>query len=294
MLFKVLSGASLALFLLSCGTKQEPAIQQKPLTEISALYTSPTAEMMYSENVNDSFQIFSSVPSAYSEDSARYPLILLVDANAYFEPVLAEFKLGTLTQGYPNSVLVGVGYKDFATLDSLRDRDYTFPVAPAKDSFAVSGGGERFRQFIDDELLPVISKKFRVDENNVTLIGHSLGGYFVLHHMLASIENNKNTITNYIAASPSLAYADFILNDRLKELSTKDHSLKMKLYASMGTLEYDPESAPNQFLILKKELESFSQTSNLKVRAEEYSNFHHMEAAIPGFMKGLYFVLVED
>ncbi len=282
----------LVIFAIGCTKPQTPA--NSDLTEISALYSSPISKMIYSSSVADSFKIFSSLPQNYLSDTTKYPLVILLDGNAYFEPVLAEFELGTLTQGYPSCVIVGVGYKDFATLDSLRGRDYTFPVAAPKDSFAISGGGERFKQFVDAELIPQLSKEFRIDKNNVTLAGHSLGGYFVLYHFFESTKQKKFSVKNYIAASPSLTYYDFYLNDRLKELSQQSSTIPVKLYTSMGTLEYDPVPAPNQFLIFKNGLDSLSTRTGTRIKADEYSNFNHMEAAIPGFMKGLVFALVEE
>lgn len=237
--------------------------------------------MVYSTSVQDSFRIYSSAPS----DTAKHPLIILLDANAYFDAVVAEYKLGKLTQGYPEAIIIGIGYKDFYTLDSLRARDYTFPVAVPQDSFAVSGGGVRFKQFIDNELISDLKKNYKIDETDVTLIGHSLGGYFVLYHMLESINQKKYPITNYIAASPSLHYHDYYLNDKFNEVDSS-----LKLYSSMGTREYDPAATENKFLLFKKKMESLSSNCRL----EEYSNFDHMDAAIPGFMKGLTFALVEE
>jgi predicted alpha/beta superfamily hydrolase len=271
---------SFALLLFSCDKKQVAKV-------------SSNSKMMYSSSVQDSFRIYTSFPSTYEKDSSTYPLILVLDANAYFDPVVAEYNLGKLTQGYPDAIIVGIGYKDFATLDSLRFRDYTFPVAPASDSISLSGEGDHMKQFIDLELLPELSNSYRINEKNVTLMGHSLGGYFVLYHMIESIAEKKYTITNYIAASPSLFYHDFYLNDRLKELD-KTASLSLKLYSSVGTNEYEPAPAVNHFPIFKNELHSFAEATHLKVKGEEYSNFAHMDAAMPGFMKGLIFVLVEE
>lgn len=62
----------------------------------------------------------------------------------------------------------------------------------------------------------------------------------------------------------------------------------------MGTLEYDPAPAENQFLLFKSGLDSLSKRTNTPIKPEEYSNFHHIDAAIPGFMKGLVFALVEE
>jgi len=111
--------------------------------------------------------------------------------------------------------------------------------------------------------------------------------------MIESISQKKFPITNYIAASPSLFYNDFILNDRLKGLD-KATALSLKLYTSIGTNEYEPAPAVNHFPIFRDELQSFAHATHLKVKAEEYSNFAHMEAAMPGFMKGLIFALIEE
>jgi predicted alpha/beta superfamily hydrolase len=250
--------------IVSCNQNQQlqPASSERP--------------MMYSTSVQDSFRIYTSAPS----DSSKHPLIILLDANAYFEPVVAEYNLGKLTQGYPDAIIVGIGYKDFYTLDSLRDRDYTFPVANPQDSFAISGGGKKFKQFIDDELIPGLKKKHKIDESNVTLIGHSLGGYFVLYHLLESINQKNYPITNYVAASPALHYHNYLM-DNLKVIKTET---PLKLYSSMGTREYGED---NRFLVLKHQVES----SQMNASIEEYSNFDHMDAAIPGFMKGLTFTL---
>jgi hypothetical protein len=74
----------------------------------------------------------------------------------------------------------------------------------------------------------------------------------------------------------------------------KTTNISLKIYSSIGTNEYEPAPAINHFPIFKNELHSFAESTHLKVKAEEYSNFAHMEAAMPGFMKGLIFSLVEE
>ena len=106
--------------------------------------------------------------------------------------------------------------------------------------------------------------------------------------MLESIHQKEYPIKNYIAASPSLHYYKYYLIEKFKDINPSGSSFK--LYSSMGTREYDPAATENQFLVLKKKLEFLSPQYKL----EEYSNFDHMDAAIPGFMKGLTFVLVEE
>lgn len=283
--------------LLACDVKKqrnpEPSVSlmDNP-NEIFGYYSEPKAEMMYSGIVSDSFQIFTSLPGEYHKDtSSTYPLLLVLDANAYFESVVAESKLGMLTQGLPKALIVGIGYKGFWAMDSLRDRDYTYPKALPEDSFRISGGAEKFKRFIDEELLPRTLKQLRVNKNQIVLMGHSLGGYFVLYYMFNSLENGERLIGNYISASPALSYYNQYLLSLERKLSSTGGTLPFKLYVSSGSAEHEPNKE-NLFLRLKSELEGpgFKQA---KVRFVEFGNFDHMDSAIPGFMKGLVFVFEE-
>jgi predicted alpha/beta superfamily hydrolase len=89
-----------------------------------------------------------------------------------------------------------------------RTRDYT-PVpsaggAQAAEFRSVSGGAERFRAFISKELVPFVQRHFRTDPNDRTIIGHSYGGLFASHAMLAE----PSLFRRYIIISPSLWYAN--------------------------------------------------------------------------------------
>jgi predicted alpha/beta superfamily hydrolase len=256
--------------------------------EIFGYYSDPETEMIYSRSVSDSFKIFTSLPSEYNNDTiSTYPLLMVLDANGYFESVVAELKMNTLTQGQPKSIVVGIGYKNFWAMDSLRNRDYTYPVAPPEDEFAVSGGGDKFAHFINDELLEMITKQYRVNKDQVVLMGHSLGGYFVLYHMLSSFEKGAYPISRYISVSPSLSYHNQYLLSEEKKIGASKKLLPVKLYVSTGSLEQSPEYE-NLFLKLKNQMEA-SHYDSAKLKFVEFGNFEHMDSAMPGFMKGLVF-----
>src|SRR5688572_21966388 len=81
---------------------------------------------LFSKSVNDTFSIFVNLPADYSpQDKIKYPVVYILDANLYFDIMAVVIKkyaeVGLLSQ----SILVGIGYKDFQTMDSLRSRDYT-------------------------------------------------------------------------------------------------------------------------------------------------------------------------
>ena len=120
------------------------------------------------------------------------------------------------------------------------------------------------------------------------ILGHSLGGYFVLYCLLNSLETDDFKIKKFIAARPSLSYND---KDLLKEtrLMTFKKDLPGKLYVSMGSLDQDTTKNENIFLEFKNQIE-LGGHNGAKTKFVEYSNFEHMDAALPGFIKGLIFI----
>lgn len=88
-------------------------------------------------------------------------------------------------------ILIGIGYDDLHTMDSLRCRDYTYPQALADYKMATSGGAKIFLEFLKDELIPIIEKKYSVDTFKRILMGHSLGGYFTIFALLHDLSQNE-------------------------------------------------------------------------------------------------------
>ena len=264
---------------------QLPSKSKTFSTELSDLYTEPVIESMYSKQVGDTLRLFKSFPKAYlSDTSKKYPAIIILDANAYFESVVSQLKFSTFIGEIPKAIIIGLGYKNFSTMDSLRARDYTYPKAIPEYEMSVSGGADRFKRFIDEELLPKLSDEYRIDLEKSTLCGHSLGGYFTLFYSLKSAEENRFTIKNIVSASPSLHYNHRYIFGMARAIQV--NNMPMKVYISMGSGDMADEESKgilHQFanvLIGKKFKE-------LKLEQAEYTNFGHIDAAIPGFIKGL-------
>ncbi len=276
--------------LLACGKHDK--IERTPLTEFSDCYSDPLSDAMYSSHVMDTFKLFISTPKGYSRDSSRrYPLIIILDANAFFESTLAELKFYSFIGQIPKSIVVGVGYKHFQAMDSLRSRDYTFPTAIPEYEMVLSGGADNFKEFIDQELIPKLSKDYNIDNDASTMCGHSLGGYFTLYYGLKSIAENSFTIKNIVSASPSLHYNHRYLFDMVKNLNAVNE-VPLNIYISMGSEDMTDDES-------KGILESFGNQiraqnyRGLKMKTAEYSSFGHIDAAVPGFVKGLIYCVEE-
>src|SRR5438105_7714894 len=118
------------------------------------------------------------------------------------------------------SILVGIGYKSFQLMDSLRVRDYLFPKALPSDELITEGGGQNFKEYITHQLIPKIDSEYRTQKNKRALLGHSLGGYFVLYALLNQLENKTSDFNTFVAASPSLWYNNFYMKQLSENLNS--------------------------------------------------------------------------
>jgi predicted alpha/beta superfamily hydrolase len=249
--------------------------------------TIPTS-ILFSEFVKDSFSIFIQLPKDYNKKKAQlFPVIYLLDGNAYFDIVSHLLNEKNLT----DAILVGVGYKDFLLMDSLRNRDYTFPKALPEDSFSISGGADKFLAFIELELIPFMDKTYRTDTTDRTLMGHSLGGYFTLYVLEEAINKKQDFFKNYVAASPSLDYCNQYIPKQFQKVTNYQDTIQRILFLSFGGREDSEDGGTGTAGIdnfnLFTELLSENRFKNIKVKSEVYPNFGHMETAIPTFMKAL-------
>jgi predicted alpha/beta superfamily hydrolase len=130
-----------ALFFLS-------ACQQASKQKATAPTEGYKTEVLYSSAVKDSFYISVCLPDGYDEaNNTNYPVVYLTDANFHFDILAPLVKIYAMGGLMPQVILIGIGYKDFGTMDSLRYRDYTHPIAFAEYEMALSGEPKDFILF---------------------------------------------------------------------------------------------------------------------------------------------------
>ena len=256
----------------------------------------------YAKSISDSLSIFVNLPNDYkSQQKEKYPVVYLLDANLYFDIVATIINKYSEVGLAPSVILVGIGYKDFPTMDSLRNRDYTFPVAIPEYKMAISGGADKFINCINHELIPFIDKNYNTDTVKRILAGHSLGGYFSAYALSQDLSGKNNNFSGYISASPSIHYNNYYLLNQFKQTPQKiGKTKKIKAYFTFGGLE-DEENAADSSMIkqrsvseqLSKQL-AVKQSSYLIYKSDIFSNLGHMETQIPTFIKGLQWILSEE
>jgi uncharacterized protein len=260
------------ILLAACATKEDKK-------DVAALHFT-----QYSESVKDTFYIDVQLPKEYAaHPQKKYPTLVFVDGNFYFpmmSAVLHQYEVAGLLEPF---IVVGVGYKSFKTMDSLRIRDYLFPKALPSDELNASGGGENFYNFITKELLPKIDNNFRTDTADRTLLGHSFGGYFVLYSLFHQSAQQKTDFNYFVSASPSLWYNNFYLNKLPDQLSKNER--KLGLFLSVGAVE-DSTWSVNPVKNLTREIQN-KQVKAFDIKSSVYSHLDHMDVPLITFTKGL-------
>lgn len=164
--------------------------------------------------------------------AAGFPVIYVLDANAWFGTVVETARVlagrpeGT---GVGPAIVVGLGYPIEKPFDNeRRTADYTAP------------GADAFLRFIEDEVKPSLARDFPLDPARQTLLGHSLGGHFVLRVLFTA----PSSFSHYVALSPSIWWQDRILLAGEPALPTKlAGAVTRGVFISVGEFEQSPDPA---------------------------------------------------
>lgn len=158
------------------------------------------------------------LPEGYNhDDTIQYPVIYLLDGSANEDFIhvvgLVQFNNFEWINQVPKSIVVGI-----ATVD--RQSNFTFPTTEKtqQKNFPTSGHSDKFIAFIEKELQPFITSKYKTN-NSKTIIGQSLGGLLATEILV-----KKPTLFNkYIIVSPSLWWDNgSLLNETVPNFENTD------------------------------------------------------------------------
>lgn len=175
-------------------------------------------DSLYSSILDEQRNIWVHVPE--NSDVKKYPVIYLLDGRAHFYPVIGIVKHLSFNKISPDMIVVAIP-------NTNRFRDLT--ISHLGDSANPSGGGEKFIQFLEKELIPYIENKYPTSPYR-TLIGHSFGGLLVVNTLI----HHPEIFDNYIAIDPSIGWDNQkVLKDAKLKLEQNDFEDK-SLYIAIA------------------------------------------------------------
>jgi predicted alpha/beta superfamily hydrolase len=133
------------------------------------IFAQVTYEKFESRKLNATRELKIRLPDDYNPDSdLKHPVIIVFDAEYLFEPVAGQVSYQTYFDEMPQSIIVGVVQGKERFYDSYFDEVTGLPFE----------SGDRFYNFIDQELIPYIDFKYNTSKFKVA-VGHDLMGNFI-------------------------------------------------------------------------------------------------------------------
>ena len=170
-------------------------------------------------------------PTTYSRGQERYPVLYLTDGDAHLGHAWATAQFLARINLMPEVILVGIP-------NTSRSRDLTPTPGTAEEraAFLNAGGGERFLDFIEHELVPAVDARYRTVPLRL-YAGHSLGGLLGVHALLT----RPGLFQAVVAASPSLAWDDALPLREARALKGGGAPGPRSLYVTLGGHEASPQ-----------------------------------------------------
>jgi predicted alpha/beta superfamily hydrolase len=144
-------------------------------------------------------RLYVRLPRAYHSSGKAYPVLYVLDGEFFFDQASAAAQFLSETRyireyPIPEMIVVGVVNQD-------RNRDFTPTHAPIQGPlrFPTSGHADRFIDFFQDEVFPLIESRYRTKPYRI-VAGWSLGGLFAVD----TYRRNADVFSAYLAISPSL------------------------------------------------------------------------------------------
>lgn len=168
------------------------------------------------------YRIMVSLPEGDVPWTGGFPVIYLLDGNAYFPAFHAAKRAQDRWRG---SIVVAIGYPSDTPLDFNRRAFDLSPPQPPERNDPPQGGQDLFLDFIAQRLMPKVNERFKVDQDQVSLVGHSFGGMFGIYALFT----RPQLFQHVVAISPSLWWRDRYLLAHEKAFTEQAHAGKLDL-----------------------------------------------------------------
>jgi len=186
----------------------------------------PQRLVVHSNILNEDRVVWVRMPAASPGKKDSYPVLYMTDGGTNVNEIGSTIDFlapGTI----PPLIVVGI-----ANTDGVRDLTPTRADVKESDgvtSYPTSGGADKFLDFMQTELMPEIEKRYPTQPYRI-ITGHSLGGLFAIHALVA----RPNLFNACIASSPSLWWDDDHTVHEVQEFLSKQQEFNKTLFFSLG------------------------------------------------------------
>ena len=210
--------------------------------------------------LDESRNVYVYLPLGYEQSATKYPVIYLLDGDFHYHhgSGIVQF-LSTLNR-MPRSIVVAIP-------NTNRNRDFTPTVDERR---TVSGGADKFLDFMEKQLIPFIDKSYRTQKHRI-LFGHSLTAMFTVY----TLASRPNLFNAYIAASPYLQFDNQFVIKKFETFLENNESLNKTLYMTIGAEPAYEESLNKMTNLLEAHPSSGIEWKYMQMESENHGSVPH-------------------
>ena len=207
------------------------------------------------------------VPAGYARADEKFPVVYMLNAHPPQNAMMAGIIEQQAWAGQmPEMILVGIQ-------NTNRTRDLT----PTKTERPDSGGGDKFLEFIEKEVIPLVEKNYRTQPFRI-FAGHSFGGLTAVYAFVS----RPDLFNAYVAASPVLHWDKNFVIKRAEEIFNRNQDWKKTMFLAVGD-EPDYSDGFNKFQDLLKK----AKPKNFTYEFQQFKNENHGSVVLPAYYAGL-------
>ena len=217
------------------------------------------------------------VPASYKTDTSKtYPVIYLLDGELNQSMLIGMLERLYLSNGAFEHIIVSI---------DAADRLYDFAPTVNRDPrgpVGSGGGGDKFLDYLEDELMPRINKEYRTAKFN-TIMGHSLGGLLVMH----SFHSRPTLFQAHLAFSPAVWWAARETATAAKSYVLSKAASETYLYMNIGSEGGEMRSVFDSLATTIAQ----NRSTELTLQLDEFDDSSHnftMAAGLYNALSGLY------
>lgn len=231
------------------------------------VFSSHDKHTIKSSTLNEDRIVLVRVPPNYARSKERFPVVYMLDGSAPNPSMMTGIIEQQAASGMmPEMILV-----------SIQNTNRTRDMTPTKTERADSGGCDKFLQFIETEVMPLVEKNYRTQPFKI-FAGHSLAGLTVVYAFLSRPE----LFNGYIAASPVLHWDNNFLIKRAEEVFKQNKDWKKIMFIALG----DEPAYTNGFNSFKEVLDR-AKPKNFDYEFRLMADENHGSIPLPAYHQGL-------
>lgn len=211
---------------------QNPAFEL-PRTEVIGIQDTGTKR---------TYELHVQLPLNYSSDK-KYPVVYMTDSPYTFPIATGAARVPVNLKRMENLMFIGISWQKGHEPALSRQRDYT-PTASSHGYKDPSGEASRHLDFIRNDVIPYIEKRYSTDAANRTYVGNSFGGLLGLYILL----REPTTFKNYIIGSPSIWWDNKYILD-LESKTKLNRNLEANVFIAVGAEETITRDSPKHDMV---------------------------------------------